>query len=411
MAKSPSKTRSEQVYQRDQINLYGGDLKLFRTTKSGGVWQLKIWIFEEQKYFRKSLRTRDEDFARRKAEDEYIQIKAKRLNGQKVFKVSLHTVIDEWLEIQKETVGLTRTPARWKTIQTQTNWLKEFIPDKNFKIEDLSSRSFVDYYGFRRKRKPEVKNATLINEKCTINAILKYGVQKGYLSPLYRSEFPDIPKNIERRQALSLNEYKKIYRYFGSKEFLKDGDTHQTRDFVRDFTLVLANTGIRFGEARRLKWKHIKIVRGQKVAEKSLVEITLTAEMTKNKKSRIVQGMRGDVFTRIKSYSNYRDANDFVFVDNQSGNQLTRDHYYRCWKLMLKETGLNKEPKEISYYCLRHSYATWRLYAGVNSRALCENLGCGIQYLEQHYGHMETRVMRDKLTGSIDKDLKYLLDE
>ncbi|MBV45568.1 MAG: hypothetical protein CML87_06950 [Rhodobiaceae bacterium] len=56
------------------------------------IWsykQLKIYIREEQKYYRKSLRTRD---------DEYVQVRAKRLTGEKIFKITLWQVIDEWLD-------------------------------------------------------------------------------------------------------------------------------------------------------------------------------------------------------------------------------------------------------------------------------------------------------------------------
>ena len=49
----------------------------------------------------------------------------------------------------------------------------------------------------------------------------------------------------------------------GSKQFLNDGDTNKTRHFVRDFVILLANTGIRFGEMRRTKWKNVKVVRGK----------------------------------------------------------------------------------------------------------------------------------------------------
>ncbi len=73
-------------------------------------------------------------------------------------------------------------------------------------------------------------------------------------------------------------------------------------------------------------------------------------------------------------------------------------------------SGLNESDKEISFYNLRHFYATMRLYAGVDSRSLCENLGCGLTYLEQHYGHLQTKMMRDKLTQGIDKETKHLLE-
>jgi integrase len=396
-------------FQQEQINLYHGDVKLFRR-QGGGVWQVKIWIKEEQKYLRKSLRTRDEDLARRLAEDEYISVKASRITGQKIFKVALHTIIDEWLVEQRKTVGISKTLGRYQAIVSQTNWLKTFIKDPNYKIEDIQPSLFVDYYGWRKSKRSEVVNSTLVNEKATINAIFKFAIRKGYLSVIFQAEFPPLLKSSNKREALTVEEYRKIYRYMRTKEFLDERDTLKVRHFIRDFTMLLANTGLRFGEARRLKWKHCKVVRG-KDEKKKLSEISLSAEMTKNRKARVVQGMRGDVLERIKSYSNYTKPNDFVFVDNNSGNELSRDYYYRAWKFMLKNTGLDMGVKEITYYNLRHTYATWRLYAGVSSRALCENLGTGLKYLEEHYGQMQTKMMRDSLTGSIDDEIKYLLEE
>lgn len=396
-------------FQQEQINLYHGDVKLFRR-QGGGVWQVKIWIKEEQKYLRKSLRTRDEDLARRFAEDEYISVKASRITGQKIFKVALHTIIDEWLVEQRKTVGISKTLGRYQAIVSQTNWLKKFIKDPNYKIEDIQPSLFVDYYGWRKSKRSEVVNSTLVNEKATINAIFKFAIRKGYLSVIFQAEFPPLLKSSNKREALTVEEYRKIYRYMRTKEFLDERDTLKVRHFIRDFTMLLANTGLRFGEARRLKWKHCKVVRG-KDEKKKLSEISLSAEMTKNRKARVVQGMRGDVLERIKSYSNYTKPNDFVFVDNNSGNELSRDYYYRAWKFMLNNTGLDMGVKEITYYNLRHTYATWRLYAGVSSRALCENLGTGLKYLEEHYGQMQTKMMRDSLTGSIDDEIKYLLEE
>jgi len=42
-------------HQLDQINLYGGDVKLFTTEDSNGIWHVKIYIHEEKKYLEKHL--------------------------------------------------------------------------------------------------------------------------------------------------------------------------------------------------------------------------------------------------------------------------------------------------------------------------------------------------------------------
>ncbi len=403
-------TTETHKYQLNQINLYGGDVKLFTTNKSNGIWQVKIYIHEENKYYQKSLRTRDENFARTLAENEYIQIKAKRLNKQQIFPMTLHSVIDEWLLVQEKGIGISRKLGRFNTIKSQTNWLKKFVSDKNVKIDSIDGSLFLSYFSWRRKKSDGVVNSTLMNEASTIRTIFTYAIRRGYIEQGYLPEFQPIKKDDNRRESLSVSEWRTIYRFMGSKQFLDDGDTNKTRYFVRDFVILLANTGIRFGEMRRTKWKNVKVVRG-KDEKKKLCEIRLEDWMTKNGKARKVQGMRGDVIERIKSYSNSTHHNDYIFVDNNSGNQLSKDTYYRAWKVMMKGTGLDKGWKKITFYNLRHMYATFRLYAGVDSRSLCENLGCGLNFLEQHYGHMKTQVMRDKLTQDIDEDIKYLLEE
>ena len=170
-------------------------------------------------------------------------------------------------------------------------------------------------------------------KKATINAIFKFAIKKGYLSQIFQAEFPPLSKNSNYREALTIEEWRTIYNFMRSNEFLDKTDTLKVRHFVRDFTVLLANTGLRFGEARRLKWKHCKVVRGKKNDGAKLCEIKLTAEMTKNRKPRTVQGMRGDVLTRIKSYSNYTKPNDYVFVDNNSGNQMDKRLLLQCMEV------------------------------------------------------------------------------
>lgn len=53
-------------------DILGGKSQIFRVPQSGDVWQFKMWVTEEQKYFRKSLRTKDFDTAVVRAEEKYL---------------------------------------------------------------------------------------------------------------------------------------------------------------------------------------------------------------------------------------------------------------------------------------------------------------------------------------------------
>tara|TARA_Y100000031_G_scaffold20368_1_gene20844 strand:- start:107 stop:490 length:384 start_codon:yes stop_codon:yes gene_type:complete len=118
-------TTETQKYQLNQINLYGGDVRLFTTKDSNGIWYVKIYIVEENKHYQKSLRTRDENYARSLAENEYIQIKAKRLNNQQIFSKTLYSVIDEWLVEIKKGVGVSRTEGRFNANKITNELVEE----------------------------------------------------------------------------------------------------------------------------------------------------------------------------------------------------------------------------------------------------------------------------------------------
>ena len=76
---------------------------------------------------------------------------------------------------------------------------------------------------------------------------------------------------------------------------------------------------------------------------------------------------------------------------------------------MLVATDLIKSNTPITYYNLRHTYATFRIYAGVDPYILSKNMGTGLTFLENHYGQPKTRLMRDELTRDVPPDLKALL--
>ena len=96
-----------------------------------------------------------------------------------------------------------------------------------------------------------------------------------------------------------------------------------------------------------------------------LCEIKLKIADTKNRKARVVQGMRGDIFERIKGYSKHTKPTDYVFADNDSGDQLPRMVYYHLWKEIREKAGLQDRPM-LTWYSCRHFYATMRLLHSTN---------------------------------------------
>ena len=406
-----------QTFQLNQFSLFNGEVKVFTTKSSGGNYYVKIRVPGTSNGVRKSLKTKDEKVARRLAEDEYINIRGKIQAGIPIFEPKLKELVEQFIEYKTGHVeSKVITQGRLTTIKSQLKHLERFVGDRWNSILAIHAQGdyYEDYFIFRRKKNPEVDNTTLINEASTITAVYRRAIKKKKIPANTEPEFPPIKKSGNKREALTLDQLRKIYYYMRSKEFLDYDKENLHRHFIRDFTLVLSNTGLRFGEAKKLKWKHVQIIKGKKDNDKYswLCEIDLTGDMTKTGKPRTVQGRGGYVFERIKSYSRYTKSNDYIFVDNYSGQELDRHYFYRSWKAMLKATKLDRLNYDVSYYNLRHTYATFRIYAGTDAFILAKNMGTGLQFLQDHYAQPKTRLQRKELTQDIDDpELKSILEE
>jgi hypothetical protein len=88
-----SKEKTRKVVTRatrisDALELFDGNIVVYRTTHSGDVWQFRMYVAEEKRYVRKSLKTRDKEIAITHAKREFIQYQAKIVAGEKVFSLT-----------------------------------------------------------------------------------------------------------------------------------------------------------------------------------------------------------------------------------------------------------------------------------------------------------------------------------
>jgi len=80
--------------------------------------------------------------------------------------------------------------------------------------------------------------------------------------------------------------------------------------------------------------------------------------------------------------------NDCLWINTDGTAQKS---YKTIFNTTLKRAGL--EHVELSPYCLRHTYCTRMIRAGVDSRIICKNVGTSMAMMERHYGQI-----------SVDKD-------
>lgn len=227
----------------------------------------------------------------------------------------------------------------------------------------------------------------------------RWSVEEGLLKEI--PKFPRVNGERSRRPHFNEMEWRKITRHL--REFVKveNRKTRRDRKMLIDYVLILANTGIRVGEARTLKWRDIREVDGGTGKPKNVV-------LTVNGKT----GIR-EVVARTPDVKKYVRRLYDLRIEELDGEPLSSDGLIFCHKdgseigsfkksfqTLLKDCGLGKDSfgRPRTVYSLRHTYATFRLHEGVNHFALSKNMGTSVQMLEDYYGHTSNVTMSEELT-------------
>jgi integrase len=401
--------KSKGSFHTEEHKVFGGRVKVFRTNQSGDVWQMRVWFRDSQKYFRKSLRTEYLQEALDKAEEIYLDLRSKEKNGYEIFEKTSKQLVDEYVNFRKGEVGDTITEERLGTIKSQMKWFLLFV-NENAKITSIDPKKFREYKDWRRGHRPDVRLITLANEISTIRNFFNFCYESEYLPSRYKPLFPKVSKKNKgetvSRPELTMSEWRKIHTFMNGwhREAVSKKEIEQ-RKFILSFSVLLAASGLRFGEARRLRWRDLSVTSDGGVK-------ALRIDVVDGKTgSRVIMARRPELIQSIKKISAHTGQNDFVFVDNDTGEPIKKDVYYKLWNYMLEQTGVCKEGKQIVYYSLRHFYATMRLYSKVDVFTLSKNMGCSVGFIEQHYGHVDVEMMAKDLVKNLDEEyMRGLLD-
>ena len=94
----------------------------------------------------------------------------------------------------------------------------------------------------------------------------------------------------------------------------------RVRKIVQHYVLIAANSGLRVGEQRQLRWSDVQIeqhkVNGE---EQKLARIHVRAETSKVRTSRTFLCRNGQYFERLREIAKPKTADELIFtVDNET---------------------------------------------------------------------------------------------
>lgn len=276
-------------------------------------------------------------------------------------------------------------------------------------ITAIDYNSLQEFYDWRRERLGrEPKASTLNTHNSALNRVFDEAVARGFLAHKDVPMLTNTGEASERRPDFSREEYRSMIRKL--PHWIKQGKAGKSTDMrylLRDYILILANTGMRHGtEAVNLRWKHVTLFE-----ENGLEYLEMSVSGKTGRRDIICRSGTINYLKRIHERSQdirhltfdqlLRDRVDlpvFRLPDGSVTNNLRQ-----TFQVFLNDTGLMTCPRtgqNRTLYSLRHTYATFALLNdGMDIHALAIQMGTSIGMIERHYSHLTPRLKKDMLTG------------
>ena len=212
----------------------------------------------------------------------------------------------------------------------------------------------------------------------------------------------------ESRGSFTDAEYKQIYTALRNwHKNTQNEKAAATREVLRNYFLVLGNTGVRHGtEALGLRWKNIEW--HQANGERYLV---LNVDGKTSKRSAVARDTVRDYLLRQSKLNpalNYDSFDALVSARNDAFVFTTRletianiHNLNAAFNALLDELGLKTgaDGKSRTLYSLRHYYATRDLRRGVTTHALSKQMGNSTAMLDKHYSKYSPLLNADMHSG------------
>lgn len=366
--------------------------------KRGDNWHFRMWLTREQKYVRKSLQTQNADVATDKAKKLYLSLYAEQEAGKTYYSITVEQGVERYLKNREADVaaGLI-VKGRLVTIRAHLLHWQSLI-GKATKLRDLTKDSCEDYFIFRTtKSAVPGKQVTIENEQSTINACMKYLFKHGLVHvPAFEfRKLPKIDRKNEdvRRATFSNAEYDAIVKYmriYSARKTIKlDDDAYKLRMLMRHWILVAANSGLRPGEQRQLRWRDVTIERhAVDGIEHTLARIRIRKEITKVRLSRQFLCRGGTYFERWRKIQQPSSRDDFVFsVDGKE--ELSKRTFNSHFHKIVDGAGIvDVKERGVVPYSLRHFMITQRVLSGLSYSDVAEMCGTSSPQVENTYNHL-----------------------
>lgn len=361
-------------------------------------WTARLKIPSTNGFVVRSTKTVNDSEARRFAEDLYYKLEGRARRGEPINAPTFSRVFTEWSGTQNIDLKIRSKKYINGNIRRIEIWLLAYFRDTP--IDLVTENRLGDYAEWRQGQMSKPAVQTLKNERTALNQMFRFAKRRGYIREIPDYKIKSAKSNA--RPDITEAEWTRLCKYLPIYiDRAQDKRRLRERYYLAFFILILANTGIRVGEARKLRWRDISstltlsqdvravlTVRGKTGEREVVCNIgvdRLLDELNKFRREELGQEPPVD---------------EFVFA-HQNGSPV--GSFKNGFNRVLREAGIlfGSDGKRRVPYSLRHTYATMRISEGVNVFQLAANMGTSVEMIDDFYG--KKRVRDPKMATEITK--------
>ena len=409
----PGNSRKEKQ-ELDSRSFKDGAIYLFRRADyKKPTWFCRVKVPNAKGYVSCSTKTTDEHQAFAFANDLFHKTLVSVANGKDLRSKKVTVALTEFVK------HLSEAEKHRSTLHDKLlflNRLQDFFTGT--RLNEVNTKTLIELNEWLREkaRNKTLSQSSIKRYTANLKQFFDWCVDNGQLQSL-----PKLPKvRIEgnRRPHFDNKDWALLTRQL--REFVKSDNLHIARDrtMLANYVLILANTGIRVGEARKLKWRDLREIPPPKgsnqppdialfvsgktgprevVARTSDVKTYFKRILELRTKELLEQATKEKDPIKARNMKVRPSADDYVF-SNRDGTPI--GSFKKSFAALLKFVNVetNSHGAKRTIYSLRHTYATFRLQEGVHQFILAKNMGTSTGMLEKHYGHTSNVASAAELT-------------
>jgi integrase len=381
-----------------------------RSDIENSSWFLRVFLKEEGRHYRKSLKTSSRLEAVERATSELVSVLAKVESGQRILAVSLKELVRRFsLHLEQQVASGALSP---RTLVSQRYRVKlgcdflavEYAAGLETKISSVDGQIFQKYLEWRQAKAARdridgtIRRDVVRDELLVIRKMFLFARKEKLCT---ERSVPNwdfvVEREGPRRERITQQNYKHFINRVRTwaQDAKAEKDVYHRR-LLQHFVLVVANSGMRSGELFGLRNEDVE---RRDTAKECLIHIRPeTSKVRRGRQITLIasSGGRTDgswevnyLLRWFNDHQRHKEPRDFVFSPFASGDKTARDVFYHSYK------NLRKELKEVNldwfdtYHC-RHFWITNRLLAEEPIHFVAKAAGTSTGEIEKTYSHVLT---------------------